>query len=276
MVSPLSEITEIDLSIFNASFVESTIYGRMKESKCSNFDDYVAYLNNDSTEMDRLKKALNNHYSLFFRNTLTFSFLENHILPLLVKQKVLSHNREIRIWSAACAAGQEAYSIAMVCDEFSKRNHSNIRFSVFATDISEDELQKAQKGIYSEMNVKNVSFERINNYFTRVGDVFKVNEELRTGVDFSPFDLLSEEWMCPSASIFGNFDIILCANLLFYYRPEIQEKIVRKLNHCLAPGGWLIVGDAEKEIVESFTDFSVYKYFTVLQKPAQSVRKGNK
>ncbi len=262
----LSEIKGIDLSIFNTSFVESTIEGRMKESKYTSFDDYVACLSHDNAELDQLKKALNNHYSLFFRNTLTFSFLENHILPLLFKQKVLKHSREIRIWSAACAAGQEAYSIAMLCDEFSKLHRSTIRFSVFATDIADDELQKARNGIYSEMNVKNVSYERIKNYFTRVGDVFKVREELKKGVDFSSFDLLSEECSCPSSSIFGNFDLIFCANLLFYYRPEMQEKIVRKLNHCLAPGGWLIVGDAEKEIVESYSDFSGYKYFTVLKK----------
>lgn len=275
MLSSLTNITGTDLSIFNASFVESTIDGRMKESKCNTFDDYIACLNNDTTEIDRLKKALNNNYSLFFRNTLTFSFLENHILPLLVKQKMMSQSREIRIWSAACAAGQEAYSVAMLCDEFSKLHHPTVRFTIFATDISADELQKARRGTYSEMNVKNISYERVNNYLTRVGDVFKVKEELNHRVDFSHFDLLSEDCICPSASIFGSFDIIFCANLLFYYRPEIQEKIVHKLNQCLTPGGWLIVGDAEKEIVESYTDYSVYKYFTVLQKPAAGVVKMN-
>lgn len=263
----LSEIEGIDLSVFNPSFVETAIGGRIRESKCKDFDAYVACLESDSAELNRLKKTLNNNYSLFFRNPLTFSFIESHLLPQLVKQKVLSHNREVRIWSAACAAGQEPYSMAMLCDEFSKHTTQTIRFTVFATDIAPDEIEKAREGIYSEMSIKNVSYERLSNYFHRVGDVFKLKQEVKDGVDFSTFDLLSEDCICPSSSIYGNFDLIFCANVMFYYRPEMQEKILHKLNKCLAPGGWLIVGDAEREIVVSYTGYSPCKYFTVLQKP---------
>ncbi len=268
MKHPISELTGIDLSIFNNSFVESTINGRMGETNCRNLEDYLAYLKHNSAEIDQLRNALTNHYSIFFRNTLTFSFLEQHILPLLAQQKQLKQNREIRIWSAACAAGQEAYSIAMVCDELLKQNHPNVRFHIFATDISSDEIAKAQRGLYSESALKNISLDRIKKYFSALGNVFKVNQQLKESIDFSTFDLLSEEGMCPASSIFGNFDIIFCANLLFYYQPEIQAAILKKLNSCLVKGGWLIVGDAEKEIVLSNTGYNAYKYFTVLQKPS--------
>lgn len=267
MLTQLSQLADVDLSIFNKSFVESTIHARMEETNCPTLEDYIALLKQDSTEADQLKKGLNNNYSLFFRNPLTFSFLEAHILPLLAQQKSAKQNREIRIWSAACAAGQEAYSVAMLCDEFLKQHNTKLRFHIFATDISTDELLKAQHAVYSEMNMKNVSYERLNKYFKPLGNGFKVNPKLTESVDFSSFDLLSDDCICPSASIFGNFDIIFCANLLFYYQPEMQLRILRKLNNCLVAGGWLIVGDAEKEIAASNTDYITYNYLTVLQKP---------
>lgn len=270
MLTQLSQLAKVDLTRFNKSFVESTLRARMDELKCLSLSDYLDRLKLDASEADRLRKALTNNYSLFFRNPLTFSFLESHILPLLAQQKAVKQTREIRIWSAACASGQEAYSIAMVCDEFARQHTANIRFHIFATDISTDELLKAREAVYSEMNMKNVTYDRLVTYFTPVGKGFRVNQQLTERVDFSAFDLLCDDCLCPSASIYGNFDIIFCANLLFYYQPEMQVRILQKMNNCLAAGGWLIVGDAEKEIVASNTDYLAYKYFTVLQKPLKN------
>jgi len=260
-------IPGIDLSVYNLSFVEKTISNRIRETECSSFDEYVEYIKKGRTESGNLKKALNNNYSEFFRNTLCFAFLEHHILPALAAQKMKKPNREIRIWSAACAAGQEPYSIAMLCDEFSKKHKNGITFRIFATDISEPEIQKAQQGVYTEDALKNVTLERVNNYFTQKGNHFVVNQQLKDYIDFSTFDLLSKQLNCPPASIFGNFDLVFCANLLFYFKPTMQKCILQKVDCCLTRKGWLIVGDAEIETAENKTGYIGYKHLPVLQKP---------
>jgi len=249
MTKEIKYITGIDLSIFNKSFVDKTITARMNETKCNSFDEYTEYLQNTSNETDKLKKALNNNYSEFFRNIITFAFLEKYLIPALAENKTKKNNREIRIWSAACAAGQEAYSIAMLCDEFLKNQKAGIRFRIFATDISETEIQKAQKGVYPEYALKNVAYSRIKNYFTQKGDSFFVHQHLKETIDFSTFDLLNEECYCPPVSIFGNFDIVFCANLLFYYNPKVQKLILDKVDNCLANNGYLVAGETERDIL---------------------------
>jgi len=249
MTKEINHIYGIDLSIYNKSFVEKTITGRMCETKCNSFEEYTEHIKNNSNETDKLKKALNNNFSEFFRNTLTFAYLEHAIIPSLAESIAIKRNREIRIWSAACAAGQEAYSIAMLCDEFSKNKKSGTQFRIFATDISETEIQKAQNGVYSENALKNVSYGRIRNYFTQKSDTFIVHQQLKEYIDFSIFDLLNKECDCPPTSIFGSFDLVFCSNLLFYYNPKVQKRMLDKVSNILVNNGYLIVGEAERDFL---------------------------
>jgi len=265
----MNDIIGVDLSIFNQSFVENTIKGRMSEIKCNHFEEYSEYLKNNSNETDKLKKALNNNYSEFFRNTLTFAYLEHTILPALAESKSKKRCCEIRIWSAACAAGQEAYSMAMLFDEFSKNQNSGIRLRIFATDISETEIQKAQNGVYPENALKNVAYGRIKNYFAQKGDSYILHQQLKESIAFSTFDLLKEECDCPPASIFGNFDIIFCTNLLFYYNTRVQKRILDKVDYCLASKGYLIVGEAERDFLMKYNYKEVFPQSAIFQKMAR-------
>jgi len=266
MNKPIDDISVIDFSIFNKSFVEKTISVRISETKCNSLDEYNKYLKNNINESDKLKRALNNNYSEFFRNTFTFSFLEHRIIPLLYESMLTKSHREIRIWSAACAGGHEAYSIAIICDEFSKIYNSGLKFRIFATDINELEIEKAKKGVYTENVLKNVTFDRIKNYFTQKGDNFIVNQKLKETIDFSNFDLLSKECNCPPASIFGNFDIVFCSNLLFYYNSNAQKSIINKVDKCLADNGYLIVGEAERDIVIKYDYKEIFSQLAIFKK----------
>jgi len=270
----ITDITSINLSIYDETFAEKTIHGRMDVTNCHSVHDYIEFLKHNNSESSKLKKALNINYSEFFRNTLTFAFLEHHILPTLIKEKIKSRRREIRIWSAACASGQEAYSIAILCNEFSKRLNDDISFRIFATDAAKTEIQKAQTGAYPEFTLRNVTFERINSCFFKTGDSYLIKPQLKEYIDFSIFDLLNEECLCPPASIFGNFDVVFCANLLFYYTPEVQKRILDKVDNCITKNGWLIVGDAEKKIVEINKDYFSYNHLPVLQKRGR-IKKGD-
>lgn len=238
----------------------------MLETKCKTIGNYQDYLKNSITERDKFIKALNNNYSVFFRNSLTFALIEHHVLPRLISDKSQKSNKEIRIWSAACAAGQEAYSIAILCDEFAKRHFKDIRFRIFATDTSETEIQKAQKGVYTEETIKLVTHERLKTYFIQKGEKFIVNPQLKEYINFSVFDLTDEQCICPPESIYGSFDLIMCANVLFYYNRDVQNQILCKTNNCLEKNGWLVVGETENEIVEKYTRYTGLKESSIFQK----------
>ncbi len=253
VIALLLQAHGIDISMFDDSFLVKTIEKRTLATGNNSSSSYCNYLATNLNEANALVDSLNINYSEFFRNPLTFAYLEQIVLPELVEKKKKSKEKEIRIWSAACASGQEAYSIAILCDEIRERDKANIASHIFATDINQDELSKAQKGNYHIESLNKVSLKRTNTYFTRRGKTYTIAEKLQEHVDFSLFDLLSENGYCPPASIYGNFDLVFCSNLLFYYNPEHRQRILEKIAGSLASGGYMITGETEREIVKAFS-----------------------
>lgn len=266
MQKQVAEVTNFNLSIYNDLFVEKTIFGRIHETRSKTTSGYIELLSQNRLERENLKSVLNNNFSEFFRNTLTFAFIEHQILPALLSEKFKENKREIRIWSAACASGQEAWSLAMLCDELSRKVKSEVRFRIFATDLSESEINQARMGIYSELELKNLSMSRLKKYFTPKGEKFLVKPTLMEYIAFSVFDLLGEDCICPPVSIYGNFDLILCSNLLFYYKTEVQKRIIGKVKHCLSKNGFLAVRETEKEIITRDESWKSFDYLPVFQK----------
>jgi len=235
----------LDIGKYSDDFLKKVLEKRMAQSNEPSFDTYSKRLIDDRLEAACFFNSLQITYSEFFRNPLTFSCLEQIMLPSLIEKKKKEKQKEIRIWAAACASGQEAYSIAMLCDELNKNGNHDIRFRIFASDINPDEINAAIKGSYTKNSLGNVSFRRLQNYFNQDGDRYVIDSQLKEYIDFSEFDLLSELSYCPPSSIFGNFDIIFCINLLFYYKPEFQKKILHKISNCLASGAYLVVSEPE-------------------------------
>lgn len=257
---------ELDISMYETSFLERVIKTRMTALSIEDKDDYLLFLDKVPGESSEMIDLLSNSYSAFFRNTLTYSFLEHVILPALIGQKIKKNELEIRIWSAACASGQEAYSIAILLDEIVQRAKHPMACHIFATDINVDELHKAQRGVYQAAAVENVSLKRIRKYFTTQGYNFIVERSLEKYIDFSVFDLLSEQGNCPPASVYGNFDMVFCSNLLFYYRGEYRQRIIDKAGNCLAAGGFLITGETEREMVKENNYREVFHSSGIFQK----------
>jgi chemotaxis protein methyltransferase CheR len=261
----LKEKYALDISIYDSTFLEKGVNFRMEVSFCKTIDDYILQLDHLPMELYELLGQLTNSCSEFFRNPLTFAYLEQIVLPSLISQKEKNQEKEIRIWSAACASGQEAYSLAILCDELIEAKKTNIGCRIFATDISQEELVKAKMGVFQSAAVSKVSLKRIQAYFTQIGETYTILSLLRNHIDFSIFDLLAEDGTCPPASIYGNFDLVFCSNLLFYYKPEYQQRILDKAMHCLASGGFLITGETEREIVkennycEVFANSGIFK-----------------
>jgi chemotaxis protein methyltransferase CheR len=253
----LEEIIEVlnlrpdtDISVYSEAFLFKSIENRMTLTSIKTANDYAGLLSQNTGEVQKLIDSLSITYSTFFRSQVAFSLLDSYILPYLVNKKEKDYNPVIRIWSAGCSAGEEAYSIAILLDELNLSRDRDISFRIFATDISQAMLDLAKKGIYKVEALGNVRQSHICSYFTSEGEAYEVISRLKEHIDFSIYDLLEKHSVCPPPSIYGEFDIIFCSNLLFYYRPDVYESILEKLASCLVDGGYMITGEAERSLVE--------------------------
>lgn len=246
----LSQLHNVDILKFDEEFLRNSIKQRMSVVNCTKINDYYNFLKISTIEAGKLIDNLNNTFSEFFRDPLTFAILEKMILPQIINKKKLNNEKEIRIWSCACSSGQEAYSMAILIDELLKKEKSKITCRIFASDINHESLLCGQNGQYHVSTLNNISLIRIEKYFKRSGEIFDLKNEIKKQVDFSYLDLFSLTNLCPPAAIFGNFDIVFCSNILFYYKPEFQIAILSKAMNSLSSSGYLITSETEREIVK--------------------------
>ncbi len=256
MENPLVElIAEVkrsygkDLSLYDSIFLTGVLKNRRIATGTGNLEDYLRYINEHSEEANLLLQALTITYSQFFRDPFTYSFLQQSIIPILVNRK---QGGELRIWSAGCAGGQEAYSLAVLIEDAAALAGQPIRYRIFATDISPSALTQARLGSYTEEAVGNCTVRQIRDYFIKTNGMYTVVPLLRQQVDFSNYDLLDSTSAHPSQSIYGDFDLVFCSNLLFYYQPETRFAILRKLTKALSRAGYLVTGETERGFVQDF------------------------
>jgi chemotaxis methyl-accepting protein methylase len=248
-------VTGRDLSLFDEVFLTKTLEKRLAATSAATSAAYVERLRQDAVEAEELCAALTVNYSEFFRDPLACALLEQVVLPDLIQRLERSARKEIRIWSAACAAGQEAYSIAILLEDLAAARECPVPYRIFATDISAAELAHARRGVYDEAEVRHVRLGQLERHLSRRGQSYTVAPALHEHVDFSSYDLLDGRSTCVPASIFGDFDIVFCCNVLFYYRPDVRRVILDKVRSCLSPRGYLVTGEAERAIVQAAGGF---------------------
>lgn len=237
-----------DISAFGESFLLRTIEQRRKMTGIIDFEKYHDYLKANTDEAKALSDALLVNYSRFFRETMTYSLLENTVLASIIEEK--AEGSELRIWSTGCSRGQEAYSIAILLNELADESGKEIRFRIFATDIAESMLEAAIAGVYDFDAVQNIRLKHLEKYFTKVGNKYIIAQRIKQNVHFSLYDILDQDTVHPPESIYGDFDLVICSNLLIYYEPELQQAILHRLGQSLAPKGYLVTGEAERMLVE--------------------------
>lgn len=242
IVQIMKETYHKDLSIYDEAFLKKSLERRIQAINVANLD-YDLYLQSNSNEAELLTASFNITYSQFFRNPLTFAVLEQLVLPHLLSNK--PEGGEIRVWSAGCSTGQEAYSIGVLLEELVKSSAKPMRFRIFATDLSTAALDMAREGIYDEDGISNLKLKYLKKYFSKVAENYIANPMLKQSIEFSEYDLMDQYSINPPGSIFGDFDIIFCCNLLFYYRNDVRRAIVKKLKRSLSDNGYLVTGEAE-------------------------------
>ncbi len=255
LASVLGQTLGTDVSSFDEAFLLRSLDKRRAGTGAATTAEYLERLRSERAEAEAFFASLHIGYSEFFRNPLTFALLEQSVLPRLLDEAAGAQRPELRIWSAGCADGQEPYSVAILLDELFAARGREPRYRIFATDRLEGGLAAARLGVYEASALRNVRQRHLEHCFTRVGDTYAVSPRLRARVDFSAYDLLDPSTTCPPVSIYGGFDLVLCCNLLFYYRTEVSRSMASKLHRCLGPGGFLVTGETERSMIESTGDF---------------------
>jgi chemotaxis protein methyltransferase CheR len=237
------------VSVYERIFLRQTMDRRRSEMGGMTVEAYLDCLSGSREEAEAFRRALRIGYSTFFRDPLMYALLEQQILPALIAEKKAAGKSELRVWSAGCAAGQEVWSIAILLDAVCGADAPTIPYRIFGTDVSDADLLHAREGVYNVASVDNVRLKHLQTYFSSDADTYTIVPKLRERVDFSRYDLLDEHSVCPPVSLYGEFDLILCCNLLFYYQPAIRQRILDKFCHVLAPGGYFVTGETEMGIV---------------------------
>lgn len=270
----LSAILGIDLGGFHVAHLVQLLQRRITTLNLPGEEAYLTFLTDNSSEQEQLKKNIYNHHSAFFRNPLTFAVLENLGVKILLKnsQAKVSKNSPLRIWSAGCAAGQEAYSLAIVLAEYQQLTQHPFSYRILGTDVHQTLLNQAKNGCYDARSMQHVSLGRVHQWFIRKGDQYVVSEILKEHVSFSYYDLYHDATPSPPESIFGDFDLIFCANLLLYYTQEGIEKILDRLAQNLVDGGILITGEVERETVMMHRYKELYPYSSIFQRPKELIK----
>lgn len=248
VIKLIDDIYEKDISMYNEHFLLKTIEKRCAEAGAKTVPEYIRILSGRYNEANEFLSALNITYSCFFRDPLAFALLDQWIIPQLIEKK--PNGGEIRVWSAGCSYGHEAYSIAMLLDEHLAKRTNILRYRIFATDISQPALSAGCNGRYDEDSIQNIKLKYLNSYFNKNGNTYDIISRLKDHVCFSINDLLDINSYNPQESIFGDFDLVFCCNLLIYYRPSQQQYILRKVIKSMADNGYLITGEAEKRFTE--------------------------
>ncbi len=241
-----------DLSIFDKDFFRHILEMKTGEAGFRTPKDYYRYLSEHPEEVTDFVHSFNVTYSEFFRDPLVFALLSQWILPSVLSRKNDSENNEIRIWSAAAAAGQEAYSLAILACRLKLLYHSDITVHIFASDICRSEIEKAKEGLYPADQLQNVPLKYLSEYFYPNGKNYKLTPGIRESVDFSVYDIMDTKTISPPNSIYGSFDLIYCSNLFIYYNAKTRSKIIQKLKKNLSNDGLLITGNSEREIPEKY------------------------
>lgn len=274
MADRIADIAELvmqdsgqDILRFEPGFIRSTVSRRQLANGFKDIEHYSAFLSVDSGERAALLSGLLDTYTTFFRNPLTFSYLDQILLPQLISRNAQPKGRTIRIWSAGCSTGQEAYSLAMLLLETIARTGSDCSFRIFATDISLPSLKTARQGKYEPEAVKDLSLRLLEKYFIQHGNHFIISDELKQYIDFTEYNLLNPNSVCPPACIYGDLDMALCSNVLFYYREDIQRSVLSKLHRCLSPDGFLVTDSTERDFVLQTKLFKQFAPFVPIYTP---------
>ena len=228
--------TEVDFGQYRKTTVRRRIQRRMALHRLDSLDDYLAFIRRNPKEVEALYQEMLIHVTGFFREPETFEVLQTVVLPRLLERR--GRNDPIRIWLPGCSTGEEAYSLAIVMTEFFDSRAESPGIRIFATDVSERVLEVARKGVFDPGIEANISKERLRRFFVKTERGYQINKQIRDLCVFARQNVLRDP-------PFSRLDLISCRNVLIYFEPAAQKKLIPFFHYALKPGGYLLLGGAE-------------------------------
>ena len=242
----LLEYLRINRGFDFTGYKRSTLMRRVtKQMETLNIDTFVNYQDHLEVHPDEFKNLFNTiliNVTAFFRDTSAWEYLAKEVIPNIIKNK--QSDQQIRFWSAGCASGQEAYTLAIVVAEILGIEEFRKRIKIYATDVDEEALVQARQASYSARNINEVPLELRDKYFDIVNKNYVFRQDLRRCVIFGRHDLLQD-------APISRLDLLICRNTLMYFNSETQGKIINRFHFALNDHGYLFLGKAEMLVMHS-------------------------
>ena len=207
--------------------VQTRLIKRLIALEIQSFNKYVNFVFSPSgrSEIQNMINEITTNKTDFFRENIHFNFLSENIIGKI---------NHLKIWSAGCSTGEEPYSIATFLKD------KKTKFDIYANDLSKQAIEKAKEGIYTEEIIKPISPDLLKNYFTKIDNQYKVNDNIKKDIRFSHINLMEDSYDLPY-----DFDIIFYRNVSIYFNIENQNKVFHKMARHLKNKGYLILGLSE-------------------------------
>lgn len=236
-----------DFSRYKRSTIMRRIQRRMQLRHVVEFGRYLELLREEVDEVRNLATDFLITVTHFFRDPEVFERLESEVIPELFRGK--DGEESVRVWTAGCSTGEEAYSLAILLLEAAERHNGAKMIQVFASDLHERSLERARDGFYPGDIEADVSKERLQRFFVKESGGYRIRKEVRELVIFAPHNLLGDP-------PFSKLDLITCRNLLIYFQRDVQRDVIELFHYALRGEGFVVLGTSET--VESSELFRTY------------------
>ncbi len=237
----LAEERNLDLRGYKTSSLERRFRHRMFQIKRGSFGAYLDYIRENPNEVNDLLNTVLINVTQFFRDPQAWDVLRREVVPQVAEK--LEPGDALRAWSAGCASGEEAYSLAiLLCEQFGS-DIKNYDVKVYATDVDDDALNIARRGEYPTDRLRHVRPEWRHKYF-QTDHVSRISREIRRLCIFGRGNLASD-------APISHVHLLLCRNVLIYFDSELQKNILKRLHYALEPGGALMLGKSESQLSQS-------------------------
>lgn len=225
-----------DFRHYKQPTIRRRIARRMVVLRRDTMKDYYNYMQHDKAEQDLLFNDFLIPVTYFFRDPKSFENLSKNIFPLLIQN---ISNNNLRIWVAGCATGEEAYSMAISIHEYlSQNNLKDIKVQIFASDLSEKCITKARTAMYSSQDVQHVPVDKLRTYFIKRDGHYHINKVIRDMCIFAVHNFIKDP-------PFARIDLVSCRNVLIYFNPFLQNKVLGSFHYSLKEKGLLFIGKSE-------------------------------
>ena len=256
---------DVDFTYYKQSTIRRRIIRRMEHLKLDSIGHYLHFLKENKEEQSLLFQDMLIPVTEFFRDPNTFDFLRGAVYPFLLEQK--SEQQPFRAWVVGCSTGQEVYSMAISLFEYLGEDIQRYKIQIFATDISQKAVDKARSGVYNKKELKGISQQRLEQFFTEADGQYTIDKRIRNICIFAVHNFLKDP-------PFAKMDLISCRNVLIYMNSFLQQKAFAIFHYALSEKGFLLLGRSETTL-NATNLFFVYdkknKVFSrkkVIEKPA--------